>query len=311
MIWILLLILTALAVLFVLPSLQKPAEVDARAILERELAASKSQLAQIEDEIASGFHDEESAARAKRAMQRRVLKLGTRLDAAIAGEEAALSPMVKWGVPALIAIGAIGLYAVIGAPNYRNQAPEQIVIPEEMQNMPLDQLAVMLETKLQEAENPEPIGYVVLARAKLGLRDVDGAIAAYETALEASNGDPRIESELAQARALKAQIDAGTAAPIAPQLDQGQVEAMQDMSPEDRQQVIRGMVDGLASRLDENPDDLQGWLRLIRARTVLAEYDQASADLARARDAFAGNPDAQAAFDRLEIELNSAKSVTP
>ena len=140
---------------------------------------------------------------------------------------------------------------------------------------------------------------------------MDGAIAAYETALEASNGDPRIESELAQARALKAQIDAGTAAPIAPQLDQGQVEAMQDMSPEDRQQVIRGMVDGLAARLDENPDDLQGWLRLIRARTVLAEYDQASADLARARDAFAGNPDAQAAFDRLEIELNSAKSVTP
>ena len=51
------------------------------------------------------------------------------------------------------------------------------------------------------------------------------------------------------------------------------------MLPADRAAMIRGMVDGLAARLEQQPGDLDGWLRLARARLVLGEP-------AKARDAF-------------------------
>ncbi len=49
------------------------------------------------------------------------------------------------------------------------------------------------------------------------------------------------------------------------------VEAAQDMSAGDRQEMIRGMVERLAARLEEEPDDLNGWLRLGRSYGVLGE----------------------------------------
>jgi len=50
-----------------------------------------------------------------------------------------------------------------------------------------------------------------------------------------------------------------------------QVEAMQNLAPEQRQQAIRGMVEGLAARLKDNPQDRAGWLRLANAWKVLGE----------------------------------------
>ena len=50
---------------------------------------------------------------------------------------------------------------------------------------------------------------------------------------------------------------------------------MQNLSPADRQQAIRGMVDGLAAKLQDNPNDRDGWLRLANARRVLGENDKA------------------------------------
>jgi cytochrome c-type biogenesis protein CcmH len=43
------------------------------------------------------------------------------------------------------------------------------------------------------------------------------------------------------------------------------------------QAMIRGMVEGLATRLAQTPDDLAGWQRLARARTVLGETEAAIA----------------------------------
>ena len=46
--------------------------------------------------------------------------------------------------------------------------------------------------------------------------------------------------------------------------------------------MIRNMVDGLADRLQETPDDFAGWLRLGRARGVLGEKTAAKAAYAKA-----------------------------
>jgi cytochrome c-type biogenesis protein CcmH len=56
------------------------------------------------------------------------------------------------------------------------------------------------------------------------------------------------------------------------------------MSPEDRQKMIHSMVDGLAARLKDKPDDVDGWMRLGRAYTVLGEPDRARDALRNAAD---------------------------
>ncbi|TCS63643.1 c-type cytochrome biogenesis protein CcmI [Varunaivibrio sulfuroxidans] len=54
-----------------------------------------------------------------------------------------------------------------------------------------------------------------------------------------------------------------------------QMQAAQNMTPEQRQAFIRSMVDKLAQQLKANPNDLQGWRRLARAYDVLGEKDKA------------------------------------
>jgi cytochrome c-type biogenesis protein CcmH len=56
------------------------------------------------------------------------------------------------------------------------------------------------------------------------------------------------------------------------------------------------MVQQLADRLASNPNDLEGWLRLIRAYSVLGDKTKATAALTRARSVFADQAPAQAAL---------------
>ena len=73
--------------------------------------------------------------------------------------------------------------------------------------------------------------------------------------------------------------DAGTAAAEGPGAAPGpsreQIEAARDMTPEEREEMIRGMVQRLADRMAENPDDLAGWQRLERAYRMMGETEKA------------------------------------
>ncbi len=60
------------------------------------------------------------------------------------------------------------------------------------------------------------------------------------------------------------------------------VEAAARMSDEERAAMIRSMVKRLADRLEENPGDREGWLRLARAYEVLGEAEKAGEARARA-----------------------------
>jgi cytochrome c-type biogenesis protein CcmH len=64
--------------------------------------------------------------------------------------------------------------------------------------------------------------------------------------------------------------------------DSDDVRAAGEMSAEERKAFISSMVGRLAQRLEESPDDFEGWLRLGRAYQVLARYDEAAEAYARA-----------------------------
>jgi len=66
---------------------------------------------------------------------------------------------------------------------------------------------------------------------------------------------------------------------------------------------ISAMVSGLAARLKSNPNDPQGWLRLIRAYSVLGETDKAKEALATARKSVGADASVKAALDSEATEL--------
>ena len=57
---------------------------------------------------------------------------------------------------------------------------------------------------------------------------------------------------------------------------------MAQLAPEQRQQAIRSMVEGLAARLADNPQDRAGWLRLANAWKVLGDNEKAADAYGRA-----------------------------
>jgi cytochrome c-type biogenesis protein CcmH len=77
--------------------------------------------------------------------------------------------------------------------------------------------------------------------------------------------------------------------PQAPALSTETMAAAKDMSEGDRGAMIRGMVDRLATRLKQNGDDVEGWLRLVRAYMVMGERDKAKSASADARQAVAND----------------------
>ena len=105
---------------------------------------------------------------------------------------------------------------------------------------------------------------------------------------------------------------AGKAVPAGPQAAPGtapqgpspdDVATAQNMSPADRQAMIEAMVQGLANRLDQKGDDLAGWLKLVRAYTVLDRKDDALKALEKAKTQFSGNEAALQQLDALAAEL--------
>lgn len=100
---------------------------------------------------------------------------------------------------------------------------------------------------------------------------------------------PRLGIALAQAVP-----EPKAAAPTGPSREQ--MEAAQQMSAEDRNAMVRGMVDRLAERLRENPNDADGWLQLARAREVLGEAEAAREALRRAVAAAPQRTDARLAL---------------
>jgi len=76
--------------------------------------------------------------------------------------------------------------------------------------------------------------------------------------------------------------------------------AAAQMSPEEREAFIRSMVERLAAKMAENPEDLEGWLKLANAYRVLGQQDEARAAHAKA---------AALAPARLDVQLGYASAL--
>jgi cytochrome c-type biogenesis protein CcmH len=78
-----------------------------------------------------------------------------------------------------------------------------------------------------------------------------------------------------------------------------EVAAAGEMDPQQRQQMIVGMVQGLADRLKQDGGDFEGWLRLVRAYTVLGDRDKARSAVSDARRAVGSDADKLRRLDEL------------
>jgi cytochrome c-type biogenesis protein CcmH len=134
--------------------------------------------------------------------------------------------------------------------------------------------------------NPSARYYLALADAQAG--NTKAAIDAWQALLaEAPAGAPWAEmvrqrvADTAKAAGLPVPAPPA-AAPTAPGPSAGDVAAAAQLTPDQRNEMIRGMVERLAQRLKDAPDDLQGWLRLGRAYDVLREPEKAADAYAQA-----------------------------
>jgi cytochrome c-type biogenesis protein CcmH len=133
----------------------------------------------------------------------------------------------------------------------------------------------------------------VSARYHLGLAriadgDVQGGLADWKALLaDLPPDDPRrmgFGHQIAQVQA-----DGGLRAAAAPT---GQPAEGGD----NVQDMIQGMVAGLAARLEANPDDPDGWIKLVRAYSVLGDAARRDAALAKAQARYKDQPKVLAAL---------------
>jgi len=164
-----------------------------------------------------------------------------------------------------------------GPETAEGQAIKQMA-PDQQKQM-IEGMVARLAARLQ-ANPDDPEGWRKLARAYQVMGQADKA------------NDAAKQADAAEARAASGAKAAGPVAPApkaagptadAPNSAAGQ--AIQQMSPEEQNEMIHAMVDKLAAKLEANPNDAEGWRKLARAYQVLGENDKAKTALDRAAQA--------------------------
>jgi cytochrome c-type biogenesis protein CcmH len=168
-----------------------------------------------------------------------------------------------------------------------------------------------------DPENMKALYYSGLALAQDGR--LQNAIRIWSSLVQRSGPQtpwrPLLQQRIAQLEAaIAAQPDQGAgndgenaqSDAAMPQPSPEDIEAASRMSETDRSAFIRAMVERLAQRLEDQPSDLKGWLRLARAYSVLQQPEKAEEALAHASRVFAGQPEetqAEAEIARARSEL--------
>lgn len=110
---------------------------------------------------------------------------------------------------------------------------------------------------------------------------------------------PTVRDQIREAAlALKLDPAAVTPNPLPAEEAPAAAQAPQQPQPsaQDRDQMVRGMVDGLAARLAADPSDVDGWIKLARSYGVLGETAKAVEAARKAREQAPNRPDALVAY---------------
>ncbi|MBA9033955.1 cytochrome c-type biogenesis protein CcmH [Rhizobium leguminosarum] len=146
---------------------------------------------------------------------------------------------------------------------------------------------VLEQSLTLQPDNPRARFYIALSMEQAG--QPDEARQAFEALAKQSPSDapwlPLVNQHIAMNGGAPA--GANPAAPGAPgNPTQQDVAAAENMSAGDRQQMIRGMVESLDAKLSEDPNNFEGWVRLVRSYAVLNDKDRAAGALKRGLAAF-------------------------
>ncbi|MEM7460072.1 MAG: c-type cytochrome biogenesis protein CcmI [Pseudomonadota bacterium] len=260
------------------------------------LDQARQQRAAIDLDAEAGRLNPQATEEARDALDRRILALLDEQDQSPA--HARLKSLAMVIVPAVLLLGVVGVYTQVGAPDYQPLTYADYR-QQQLAELPdtLEELVVVLQARLESDPNPPLTGYVLLARSYLRLGEFDSALAAYDTAIEISDGNADVMKE--REGVVEALQNRATAPPIDPDA-RARIEAM---SPDEQAAMISSMVDGLAVRLEQNPDDFEGWMRLIRARAVMGDAAQARLDLGMALENFPLETREGQALQQLAVEL--------
>jgi cytochrome c-type biogenesis protein CcmH len=141
-------------------------------------------------------------------------------------------------------------------------------------------------------EPSQPKARFFLATALLQDGKTAEAVKAWEAMLAGlPDGSPwreSVQQAVAEARSRIAAADPKepTAGPTQMEMD-----AAASMSPGDRKAMIETMVAGLDQKLRENPQDIDGWMRLVRSYVVLGSTQDAGSALKRGLEALGAATD--------------------
>ena len=331
-----------------LPLLRGARATEARGVFDQ--AVYRDQLRELDRDIARGLITATEAQSARVEIQRRLLAAASTAPTSSAPSRA---PILARAVAALVSLGSVGLYTVLGEPT-RLSDPAA-----DAQRVEVERLVARIKERL-EADPSSQEGWRLLARTSASLADWDTAITAYQRAI--TLGDTSVDTLAAYGEVLVARAD-GTVIPVAreafgrvlamepdngmarfymaqaagqdgqpaeavrqlqalaadlpedvpvrpeigrrmaafatqagipvpplapgrkttaaqampiPGPDQETIDAAANMPAADRNAMIRTMVARLAERLEREPEDLDGWMRLGRSWLVLGDAGKAA-----------------------------------
>jgi len=139
-----------------------------------------------------------------------------------------------------------------------------------------DARQAFLQALAQDPKDPRARFYLGLSKAQIG--KPDEAIAIWRDLQNDTPPDApwreMLEQQIAK-QAAEAKLDPAQIAPKAPSLEGAAAVAAAPAVTQDQNEMIQRMVAGLAAKLQKNPQDVDGWIKLSRSYRVLNQFDKA------------------------------------
>jgi cytochrome c-type biogenesis protein CcmH len=198
--------------------------------------------------------------------------------------------------------------AALAMPSLPTTAQNQTLAQPEKDAMVADMIA-KLAAKL-EANPKDREGWAMMIRSLSVSGDKKGAEEALAEALEIFKDDKAtidglksIALNSTTAGSAKTETSSIPPSASAPEITDEQKTAVQAMPESDQKAMIKSMVERLATKLAENPNDLDGWIRLMRSYQVMNEPAKAKEAMMMAMTTFASDPTNNEKIKAAALEL--------